>query len=130
MTIKIDIQKPEIDISIGGIKFIYDYSDDTLSKLQEKRVQIVEELRNVNLEDEDDIGAIDKLKDLLNKAFDMYLGDGAFDKVYAINQSSLVLAEVFAEIHESIERELEKRGARISASAKAEKYLRNKKKKQ
>ncbi|WP_054704759.1 hypothetical protein [Bacillus sp. JCM 19041] len=124
MTIKIELQKPEIDVEIGGLQFKYDYSDKSLEDASREAQDVLKQVKALN-----DDSKVEEIKQQLKRGFDLYLGDGAFDQIFKLNPSSFELASVFVTLHNKLEDELESRGEKIrkSQQERAKKY--NKKKK-
>lgn len=124
MAIKIDLKRPVIEVEIGGLDFEYDYSDKNLKKELEVGKDALSKVSNL----EDETGFEDA-KAALKEAYDLYLGEGAFDKIYELNPSILELAVGFVSLREALITELGKRGEfKGNAQAKAQKYLKDKKK--
>ncbi|MEK3890251.1 hypothetical protein [Bacillus sp. FSL K6-3431] len=126
--IKIDLQKPEIDFEIGGLEFKYSYADKSLVEESKQMDKILKEVESIEPEGEE---GLEKSKEVLRKGYDLLLGDGAFDKIYPLNESCFDLAIILFKLRKSINDELDRRGEGYKATQqeKAKKYIQNKKKK-
>lgn len=121
MTIKIQTQDTQIPIEIGDVTLYFDMSDDNIDNLFKTQETFEKEIAQIDNED------IESLKEMLRKTYDLILGEGAFDKVYELSPSVVILTRYFWAIFEGIVEEVEKRAGQ-SKMQKVEKYLQNKKK--
>src|SRR5699024_4440805 len=121
MAIKIQTQETQIPIEIGDVTLYFDMSDDNIDNLFKAQETFEKEIAQIDNDD------IEGLKEMLRKTYDLILGEGAFDKVYELSPSVVILIRYFWAIFEGIVEEVEKR-ARQSKMQKVEKYLQNKKK--
>lgn len=128
MTIKINIGKPEIDLEIMGMNFVYDYSDESMERFEAERSAILEEMRDLNKKPDGE-KTTKELKNIVRRGFNSYLGEGTFEKLYEKMPSSLQLAGVFKQVVEAVEAELDKRGIKQDdKNEKLQNYLANKNK--
>lgn len=130
MAIRIQTEKPEIKVDFAGVPFVYSYRDDDVVAEDKIINEIASEISNIKPEDEKDL---EKTKEILRRAYDTVLGDGAFEKIYPIFESCHLLSIKFFELKKSLEEELEAKGIEIlnsnSNTKKQERYLQNKKRK-
>lgn len=125
MVIKIQTRKPEIPIEIGDLKFSFDTSDESIKEFYSQANEVRKELENITINDEEK--ALEQAKEVLKQGFDVMLGVGAFDKVYALSPSVAICADYFVQLSEGIKRELDKMGASQPQQEKISKYVQNKK---
>lgn len=126
MAIKIQTQKPEIPIEIGNLKFSFDVSDESVKAFREQGIKLQKELEQIEAGLNDD-SALDATKDALRRGFDLFLGEGAFDKIYELSPSIMIVADYFVRLSEGIEREIQNMGYSRTQQHKAQKYIQNKK---
>ncbi len=124
MAIKIELKKPEIDVEIGDLQFKYDYSDKFIKEESKKAEEVLKTLKSM-----DDQTDSDEINEHLKIGFDMYLGEGAFEKIYELAPSVLEMMRIFVELRNHLEAELTKRGELIGKTQKerAKKYQNKKK---
>jgi len=127
MAIRIQTERPEIPIEIGELRFSFDLSDESIKRFREDAKQVVEELQSISLADEKDETVFERATEILRRGYDVMLGEGAFDKIYKLSPSLIVLMDYFRQIAEGIERELKGRGLNMLPKEKAKKYLRKRK---
>lgn len=124
MAIKIEEKKPEIPVEIGPLKFAFVLTDESVLRFRKKGEEIQRELEKVELLEEDDEKALEKLKDALHRGFDFFLGDGAFEKIYELTPSVLYLKDYFLQLVDGLYDEIEAQGAFEAVRERAEKYIR------
>lgn len=127
MAIKIQTEKPVIPIEIGKLKFEFDVSDESVKKFRENGTKIQKELESIEI-DEDDDKALEQSKDVLKRGFELMLGEGAFEAIYKVSPSVVIVMNYLGQIAEGIEQELGNMGFSQSQQEKAQKYLKSKKK--
>lgn len=127
MAIKIQTEKPHIPIEFGNLNFKFDLTDESIKAYRENHSKLQKDLEGINI-DEDDEAAIEQVRDLLERGYDLTLGKGAFAKIYKEVPSVILLLNYFEQLMNGIGEELKKRGFKPSAQEKARKYLANKKK--
>lgn len=120
MAIKIQTKKTSIPVELGDLKFGFDVTDESIKKFRENAIEIQKELAVLDINDDN---ALDVTKDILKRGYDLILGDGAFDKVYEMSPSVVIVMDYFVQIIEGIGSELKKMGFNPSAQEKARKYL-------
>lgn len=128
MAIKIEEKKPEIPVEIGPLKFTFVVTDESVLKFRKNGAKIQRELEKVELVEDDDEKALEQTRDILRRGFDLFLGDGAFEKIYNLTPSIPFLLEYFAQLSEGLHAEIEALGANEAVRKRAEKYIKRKKK--
>lgn len=123
MAIKIQEKKPEIPVEIGPLKFSFVVTDESVLKFRKKGAEVQQELEKVEQIEEDDEKVLEQTKDILRRGFDLFLGDGAFEKVYKLTPSIPFLMDYFVQLGEGLHEELQALGAYESVRKRAEKYL-------
>src|SRR5690625_3449275 len=125
MSIKIQTKTTQIPIEFGDeLTLYFDMSDENIQKLFKAQETFEQEISEIDNDD------IDELKGMLRKAYTLMLGDDAFDKLYELSPSVVILTNYFWEIAKGLVDEIEKRAGQTQMQ-KVEKYLqqrRNKKK--
>lgn len=124
MAIKIQTQQTFIPIELGELEFKFDLTDESISNFRKEAVKVQKELEKLS----DDEDAHEQAKNILNRGFDLMLGEGSFEQIYNLTPSVLVLIDYFAAVITGISDEIDKRGHTVSQRDKVEKYLKNKKK--
>ena len=127
MAIKIEEKKPEIPVEIGPLKFTFVVTDESVLKFRKNGAKIQRELEKVELVEDDDEKALEQTRDILRRGFDLFLGDGAFEKIYNLTPSIPFLLEYFAQLSEGLHAEIEALGANEAVRKRAEKYIKKKK---
>lgn len=127
MAIKIQTQDTFIPVEIGEVELRFDLSDESINNFRKKALKTQKELEEINIKDDDE-KVLDQCRDILNRGFTMLFDENAFQKVYDISPSVVIMMDYFKQITEGISKELEERGLTESAQSKANKYLQNKKK--
>lgn len=125
MAIIIQTEKPVIPIHLGDLDFEFNVSDESVKKFRRDAARIQTELEALNVSDDDE-QALEQAKDVLRRGFELMLGNGAFDAVYKLSPSVVIVMKYLAQIGEGIAVELEKMGFAESQQEKAQKYLTNK----
>src|SRR5690625_795051 len=105
MAIRINTEKPHIPVEFGDLTFKFDISDDSIKKYRENSLKIQKELENMKIDENDD-KAIDEIRKVLKKGYDLMLGEGTFDKVYKVVPSVVMLMGYFEQIATGIGEEL------------------------
>lgn len=67
--------------------------------------------------------SLDRVKEVLRKGFDLILGEGAFDKLYDMTPSVVVLMKYFEQLAAGLTDELNAIGAFKAIDRRAQKYL-------
>lgn len=121
MAIKIQTEKPVIPIEIGDLNFEFEVTDENIRRFYDSYDEVKKELEKVTGDD------FESTKQVIAKAFDYILGEGAFNKIYEVSPSLIIITKYFWSIVEGLEEELVKKAGN-SAQQKAQKYLAKKKK--
>lgn len=92
---------------------IYDEDDNLVLELQfdksdENIKKFYDAYAEMQVSDGKYKDSIEDTKDYVKKYFDLMLGDGAFDKVYQLNQSIIIVVAYMMEISQYILDELDK----------------------
>src|SRR5690625_1083660 len=120
MSIKIQTKTTQIPIEFGDeLTLYFDMSDENIQKLFKAQETFEQEVSKINNDD------IDGLKEMLRKAYTLMLGNGAFDKLYELSPSVVILTNYFWEIAKGLVDEIEKRAGQTQMQ-KVEKYLQQK----
>lgn len=125
MAIKIQTQQTGIPIEIGELTFYFDTTDENIFSFEKKQEKITKELEELNPKDDADL---EDVKEVLRRGFDLFLGKGAFDKIYDQTPSVLACLSYLEQVGNGIAAELNKMSG-VSAQVKAKKYAKSKKKK-
>lgn len=110
--VKMELERNFVEIEIGDMVFEVSLSDKELLEFQNKYKQTVKEMEEIQRsrpEDEDASDTFDDLTNSLSSIYDALLGEGSYEKIYAYNGSILTLAELFFDILEAVNKEIENR---------------------
>src|SRR5690625_4360644 len=122
MTIKIQTKTTQIPIEFDDkLTLYFDMSDDNIDRLFKAQKTFEKEISEIDNDD------IDGLKEMLRKAYTLFLGEEAFDKLYELSPSVVILTNYFWSIVEGLQEEIEKRAGQTQMQ-KVEKYLQQKNK--
>lgn len=122
MAIRIQTEKPVIPIEIGDVHLEFEITDENIKRFYDTQDQMQKELQKIQGDD------FESAKKVLQKSLDYFLGDGSFDKIYEVSPSIIVITKYFWAIVEGLEGEIINK-AEATSKQKAQKYIRNKKKK-
>lgn len=103
MAIQIKTKKVGIPVTIGELEFLVDTSDNGMDTLAERYQDVVDSMQTVKEGD-----SLDSAKSILEEGFDLFLGEGAFDKIYEQTPSTILCAEYMAVLMEGIAEEMKK----------------------
>lgn len=123
--IKIQTENAAIPVEIGKLKFEFDTSDESMQAFRETSSTFRDEIENVDVAEGDEI---EKAKDILRRGFDLMLGEGAFEKIYAQTPSVLSVTKYFVQLTQSITEQLNEMGLSETQQQKAQKYVKAKQK--
>lgn len=98
MAIHISLDYAEIPVTIGDFSFNVSVDDDSLLEIDRVFSEVSNELKNMDPSDRD----LEKSKEVLERAFDCILGDGAFEQLYSKTPSCIILAKVLKKLYLSI----------------------------
>lgn len=122
INIQID-QKTAIPVKIGELVFEIDVTDEKLDELIAKHSEVAELF-------EDDVPeTTEEAKKVLKKAFDLFLGKGAFKKIYVQTPSIIGCVGILTNLLKSLPEELEKLTPPLTQAEKATQLVELKKKK-
>ncbi|WP_017728493.1 hypothetical protein [Halalkalibacterium ligniniphilum] len=125
MAIKIQTEKTVIPVEIGELNFEFNVSDEAIKNLRKNAKIVQEEFVNIN-DAVDEEKSEKAAKTVLQKGFDLLLGEGAFEKIYAQTPSIIYLMKYFIQLSEGIDKELKTLGIDASQKEKVKKYLNKK----
>lgn len=140
MAIILDIQKVEIPVEFGEVSFSFNPSEENILKLQNalsaedgEFVELRQRLEAVQTIEEDASPEhlqhmIDLAKEVSTKMLDSLLGDGAFEKIYAVYPSLEVVINGFIQLALQLPEEVEnyKKNINEEQNKKIAKYKRRK----
>ena len=127
MAIRIEEKKAEIPVEIGELKFSFKVTDDAVLDFRKNSLAVMEELKGLQIKsDEEDETILEKVKEVLQKGFDTFLGEGAFEKIYDMTPSVFLLMRYFEQLAAGLAEELKNMGALEVLNQRAENYLRKK----
>ena len=122
MAIKIQTKTTQIPIEFDDkLTLYFDMSDENIDKLFKAQETFEKEVSKIDNTD------MEGLKEMLRKAYSLFLGEDAFDKLYELSPSVVILANYFWSIVEGLHEEIEKRAGQTQMQ-KVEKYLQHKNK--
>lgn len=113
--IKIQTRQTGIPIEIGELQFTFDTSDESIKNFHtagETIVKEIENMKNINYDD---------AKKVLEKGFDLTLGEGAFEQIYEQTPSLIEVVKQFTELSNAIAAQLKNYG--ISGATQQEKAM-------
>lgn len=122
MAIRIEEQKPEIPVEIGELKFTFKVTDEAVLNFRKESLRLKEELEKIQEAEEDEMN-VEKVRELLRQGFDAFLGEGAFEKIYEMSPSVMIVSRYFAQLVLGISEEIERMGADKALEKRAKKYL-------
>lgn len=126
MAIKIQTQDAFIPVEIGDVTLKFDISDESINDFRKNALKVKQELDEMTINDDDE-KVLEQCKDVLKRGFTMMFDEDAFQKVYDISPSVIIVMEYFSQITEGISEELKERGYTESVKSKSDKYLNKKK---
>lgn len=110
MAIKIQTKKTGIPVEIGSLNFEFDTSDGSIAKFEKTSREMIKELQEVEMLKDDSEQFIVQGKEVLERAFDFLLGDGAFKQIYAETSSIILLMNYLTQLTNGIGDELKELG--------------------
>lgn len=122
MVIKIETRKTGIPVQIGELEFTFDTSDKAVEGLSQKHETVVKKITSIKDGDNDGV------KKALKEGFDLLLGAGAFEQIYAQTPSTIECIKYLYALLEAITAEFAAINPIASQQAKAQHYLQGKKK--
>lgn len=123
MVIKIETKKVGIPVQIGELEYVVGTSDKDLEMYEKNQKKVIKAFEEVS-----EATTFDELKEVLEKGFDTLLGAGAFEEIFDQTPSTVECSKYLLALYEGVFEEFEALGQANTQSAKAEKYLKKKKK--
>lgn len=127
MSIKIQTKDSFIPIELGDQLIKFHITDDAFLKIQKGHEKMEKEIESIE-EPDDSQEKIEKMKEIMTKAFDFLFEKGSFEKVYSVTPSVVICVDYFNQMVDAVVEELKNRGVSPSSQQKLDKYLQNKKK--
>lgn len=118
--IRINTKSTVIPVNIGDLEFFFDLSDESIERTHKKHEVFVANFNKVSEGNEESI------KLLLDEGFSLFLGPGAFDKIYKQTPSTVICIEYLWSLSESLYEEMKKVAPRVSQVELAKEYLNKK----
>lgn len=122
MAIKIKKQETFIPIEVGDVKLKFDYNDNSLTEVRTELLKTQKKIGRIE-GDEMDEKAVEDAKEILTEAMDAMFGEGAFEKLYEMTPSIIVVLEYFSLMVDGITEELRKKGLETDIEQRQNKYL-------
>ncbi|GGE47618.1 hypothetical protein GCM10011391_28000 [Pullulanibacillus camelliae] len=122
MAIKIQEKKPEIPVEIGKLNFAFTVTDESVAAFRKNAIAAQKEFDKMK-ESENDEKSLERAKYVLQRSFDMILGQGAFKKIYDMTPSVAYLLDYFIQLVEGLSEELKDLGI---DQEQTKKYIRKK----
>ncbi len=122
MAINIKKQETFIPIKVGDVELKFHYSDKSMAKVRKELIKTDEEIKKATKNGETNDN-IEDVKVILVKAMDSMFGEDAFDKIYKMTPSVIVVADYYKQMTTGVIDELNKRGMGLNEDAIAEEYL-------
>lgn len=117
INIQIQEQKTTIPVKIGKLNFEIDVTDEKLDELMVKHGEVAELF-------EDEVPeTVADAKQVLKKAFNLFLGKGAFKQIYEQTPSIMGCMTILTELLESFPKELEKLAPPLTQAEKAAQFV-------
>jgi hypothetical protein len=103
LAIKIQVNKAVEEFDIAGKIYQMDMSDDAIKRWRAEWIQFEKEA-NALAEKQDSEETEDEAKELLARLYDLFLGNGSFEKVFNdTGRSSLVVTDILKQIMDVVE---------------------------
>ena len=122
MTIRIEEQKPEIPVEIGELKFSFKVTDEAVLGFRKNALEVAEKLSSIELKGGEE-EALKAAQDALRHGFDAILGEGAYNKLYEMTPSVVLLMRYFEQLAAGLSDELKALGLSNALDKRAKKYL-------
>ena len=125
MAVKINMHDTKIPIDMGSLTFYFDMGDAPMKEIRRKftelkeKAVIFEKLDEKNIEDmsDDDMDKLDdEIKEFCEEAFAFLLGEGSFEKLYAISPSTSIMGGYFYAVIEGLQKEMAIRNGLIKTA--------------
>ena len=122
MAIRIEEQKPEIPVEIGELKFSFKVTDEAVLEFRKNALEVAKKLNNIELKEGEE-EALKATQDALRHGFDAILGEGAYNKLYEMTPSVVLLMRYFEQLAAGLSDELKALGLSNAIDKRAKKYL-------
>lgn len=122
MAINIKKQETAIPVIVGDIELEFIFTDDSMTKVRKELLKTQKKIGRIEGEDWDD-KEIDKAKTILTEAMDSMFGDGAFEQLYKMTPSVIVVLDYFRLMVEGVTEELNQKGLGTDEDKQTAKYL-------
>src|SRR5690606_8106682 len=122
MAIRIEEQKPEIPVEIGELKFSFKVTDEAVLEFRKNALEVAEKLSSIELKGGEE-EALKAAQDALRHGFDAILGEGAYNKLYEMTPSVVLLMRYFEQLAAGLSDELKALGLSNALDKRAKKYL-------
>lgn len=122
MAIRIEEQKPEIPVEIGELKFSFKVTDEAVLGFRKNALEVAEKLNSIELKGGEE-EALKAAQDALRHGFDAILGEGAYNKIYEMTPSVVLLMRYFEQLAAGLSDELKALGLSNALDKRAKKYL-------
>ncbi|MCL1924211.1 MAG: hypothetical protein FWF50_01345 [Defluviitaleaceae bacterium] len=106
MALKINLESTVIPIEIGDLKFEINVTDENYSVFNQVFSKFLEDIESLSEAETEDLELIKEKQKLV---YDALLGEGAFEKIYAISPSVIVTTGVLTKVIEHLEAEVSNR---------------------
>ena len=122
MAIRIEEQKPEIPVEIGKLKFSFKVTDEAVLEFRKNALEVAKKLNSIELKEGEE-EALKATQDALRHGFDAILGEGAYNKLYEMTPSVVLLMRYFEQLAAGLSDELKALGLSNAIDKRAKKYL-------
>lgn len=122
MAIRIEEQKPEIPVEIGELKFSFKVTDEAVLEFRKNALEVAKKLNSIELKEGEE-EALKATQDALRHGFDAILGEGAYNKLYEMTPSVVLLMRYFEQLAAGLSDELKALGLSNAIDKRAKKYL-------
>jgi len=122
MAIRIEEQKLEIPVEIGELKFSFKVTDEAVLGFRKNALEVAEKLNSIERKGGEE-EALKAAQDALRHGFDAILGEGAYNKLYEMTPSVVLLMRYFEQLVAGLSDELKALGLSNALDKRAKKYL-------
>lgn len=122
MSINIKKQDTFIPVVVGDVELKFHFEDDSMTKVRNTLLRTQKEIGRIEGDDWTD-KEVEKAKAILTKAMDSMFEEGAFEKLYAMTPSVIIVLDYFRLMVDGVTEELSKKGIASDEGDIAKKYL-------
>lgn len=122
MAIRIEEQKLEIPVEIGELKFSFKVTDEAVLGFRKNALEVAEKLNSIERKGGEE-ESLKVAQDALRHGFDAILGEGAYNKLYEMTPSVVLLMRYFEQLVAGLSDELKALGFSNALDKRAKKYL-------